>query len=144
MRDGVSNYQPHDCLLNRLFRRRSKKTLKLRVTGLCAGNSPVTGEFLAQMASNAENISIRWRHRDWIKGRWIYQYRATQISSQKLCHRFLFAGDSPHTAKLILSKIFICKLLIIYLFGLTAIKNRAFLQSMTYSGKLVPNHLVVV
>ena len=39
-RDGVSNHQPHDCLLNRLFRRRSKKTSKLRVTGLCAGNSP--------------------------------------------------------------------------------------------------------
>ena len=39
-RDNVSNHQPHDCLLNRLFRRRSKKTSKLRVTGLCAGNSP--------------------------------------------------------------------------------------------------------
>ena len=26
------------------------------------GDSPVTGEFLAQMASNMENISIRWRH----------------------------------------------------------------------------------
>ena len=38
--DGVSNYQPHGCLLNRLFRRRSKKTSKLRVTGLCVGNSP--------------------------------------------------------------------------------------------------------
>ena len=38
--DGVSNHQPHDCLLNRLFRRRSKKTSKLRVTGLCVGNSP--------------------------------------------------------------------------------------------------------
>ena len=37
---GVSNHQPHACLLNRLFRRRSKKTSKLRVTGLCAGNSP--------------------------------------------------------------------------------------------------------
>ena len=24
--DGVSNHQPHDCLLNRLFRRKSKKT----------------------------------------------------------------------------------------------------------------------
>ena len=41
-RDGVSNHQPRDCLLNRLFRRRSKKTSKLRVSGLCAGNSPVT------------------------------------------------------------------------------------------------------
>ena len=38
--DGVSNHQPHDCLLNRLFRRRSKKTSKFRVTGLCVGNSP--------------------------------------------------------------------------------------------------------
>ena len=38
--DSVSNHQPRDCLLNRLFGRRSKKTSKLRVTGLCAGNSP--------------------------------------------------------------------------------------------------------
>ena len=37
---GVANHQPHGCLLNRLFRRRSEKTSKLRVTGLCAGNSP--------------------------------------------------------------------------------------------------------
>ena len=48
--DGVSNHQPHDCLLNRLFRRRSKKTPKLRVTGLCVGN--------------AENVSTSWRHHD--------------------------------------------------------------------------------
>ena len=60
--DGVSNHQPHGCLLNRLFRRRSKKTSKLRVTGLCVGNSPGTGKFPAQMASNAENVSIWWRH----------------------------------------------------------------------------------
>ena len=53
-RDGVSNHQPWDCLLNRLFRRRSKKTSKLHVTGLCVGNS--------QRASNAENVSIWWRH----------------------------------------------------------------------------------
>ena len=43
---------------------RSKKTSKLRVTGLCAGNSPGTGEFPAQMASNEKNVSIWWRHRD--------------------------------------------------------------------------------
>ena len=61
-RDEVSNHHPHDCLLNRLFKRRSKKTSKLRVTGLCEGNSPVTGEFPAQRASNAENISIWGRH----------------------------------------------------------------------------------
>ena len=60
--DGAANYQPRHCLLNRLVRRKSKKTSKLRVTGLCAGNSPVTGEFPAQLASNAENVSIWWRH----------------------------------------------------------------------------------
>ena len=43
---GVSNHQPHGCLLNRLFRRRSKETSKLP----------------AQRASYAENASIWWRH----------------------------------------------------------------------------------
>ena len=83
-REGVSNYQPHDCLLNRLFGRRSKKTLKLCVTSLCARNSPVTGEFHTQMASNAENFSIWWRHHEklqlncywitniWLENRWVY------------------------------------------------------------------------
>ena len=53
-RDSVSNHQPNDCLLIRLFRHRSKKISKLRVTGLYARNSPVTVEFPAQMASIAE------------------------------------------------------------------------------------------
>ena len=65
-RNGISNHQPHDCLLNRLFGHRSKKTSKLRVTSLCEGNSPVTGEFPAQRASYAENVSIWWRHHDMI------------------------------------------------------------------------------
>ena len=60
--DGVSNHQRPECLLNRLFRRRSKKTSKLRVNSLCGGNSPLTDEFSAQMANNAENASIWWRH----------------------------------------------------------------------------------
>ena len=59
---GVLNHQPQDCLLHRLFGRRSKKTSKLRVTGLCEGNSSVTGEFPAKRAGNAENVSIWWRH----------------------------------------------------------------------------------
>ena len=60
--DSVSNHQLHDCLLSRLYRRRSKKISKLCVIGLCVGNSPETGKFPAQMASNAENVSIWWRH----------------------------------------------------------------------------------
>ena len=66
-RDSVLNHQPHGCFLNRLFRHRSKKTSKLSVTCLCAGNSPEAGEFPAQMASNAENVSIWWRHNEWEK-----------------------------------------------------------------------------
>ena len=64
-RYGVSTNRHHECLLNRLFRHQPKKTSKLRVTGLCEGNSSVTGEFPAhiQRASNAENVSIWWRHR---------------------------------------------------------------------------------
>ena len=56
-----------------LSRRRSKKTSKLCVTGLCAGNSPGTGEFPAQMASYAEIFSIWWRHhvlQDWEQSQW--------------------------------------------------------------------------
>ena len=44
-RDGISNHRRLDCLLNRFIKRSSRKTSKLRVTGLCEGNSPVTGEF---------------------------------------------------------------------------------------------------
>ena len=42
-RDGISD-QPHDCLVNRLLKRRSKKTSKLRFTGLRAVNSRKKGQ----------------------------------------------------------------------------------------------------
>ena len=60
--DSVSNHQCLYCLFSCLFRHRSKKISKLRVTGLCVGNSPGTGEFPTQKASNAENVSIWWSH----------------------------------------------------------------------------------
>ena len=50
-RDDISNPRRHDCLLNRLFAQ-IKGNIK----------APVTGEFPAQRASNAENDSICWRH----------------------------------------------------------------------------------
>ena len=49
------------CLLNHLFRRRSKKLSKLRV-GIRRGT--VNSE---HTASNAENVSIWWRHHVWIQ-----------------------------------------------------------------------------
>ena len=73
-RDSVSNHQPRHCLLIYLFRRGSKKTSKLRVTGFCAGNSPGTGEFPAPMASYAENVSIWWRHHILI-----FQYKVSHL-----------------------------------------------------------------
>ena len=57
-RDGVLNHPRLDYLLNRLFRRWSKKASKLRITGVGEGNPPVTGEFPPQKASDAENGSI--------------------------------------------------------------------------------------
>ena len=72
---SVSNHQPNDYLLNGLFGRRTKVTSKLRVTGLCVGNSPGTGEFPAQKASYAENVSIWWRHHG---KRW-YHHDNTQL-----------------------------------------------------------------
>ena len=86
--DSVSNHQPHHCLLNRLFWRRSKKTSKLRVTGLCAGNSPVTGEFPAQMTSYAENLSIWWRHHDMFWCGWHY---GVFYNAWKIMHRFVLS-----------------------------------------------------
>ena len=58
--DGVSNHQPHICLLNLLFGCRSKKTSKFRVIGLCAGNSPGTSEFPAQMAKCVHLMTSLW------------------------------------------------------------------------------------
>ena len=43
-----------------------KEPAEFRVTGLSDGNSLVTDEFPAQRASNAENVSIWWRHH-WLK-----------------------------------------------------------------------------
>ena len=60
--NGISNHWCLSCLLNCLFSLRSKKTSKHHVTGLCEGNSLVTGEFPTQRASNAENVSIWWCH----------------------------------------------------------------------------------
>ena len=54
------------------FRRRWKKKSKLRVTGICAGNSSETGQFPAQRTSNAENVSISWRHHNIWALRWIW------------------------------------------------------------------------
>ena len=39
-----------------------KESSKLRITDLRKGNQPVTARFPSHRASNAENISMAWRH----------------------------------------------------------------------------------
>ena len=104
-RDSVSNQQPRDCLLDGLFRRGSKKTSKLRVTGLCEGNSLVTGEFPAQWASKAENVSIWWRHHETIgmyatmraHAVWLYCYiRISEVISCR-CELCRLCDNNHHT-----------------------------------------------
>ena len=60
-----------------------KKTSKLRVAGLCEGNSPVTSKFSSQRASNAENVSIWWRHHeiDLLLMEWTGMYPITFLTS---------------------------------------------------------------
>ena len=80
--NGVSNHQPRHCSLNRLFRCRSKKTSKLRVIGLRAGNSPGTGEFLAQRTwiyiQEIQNDEI-WKRRMQIKSQVNKFYRKMKL-----------------------------------------------------------------
>ena len=59
-RDGVSNHQPHDCLLNRLFRRRSKKTSKLRVTGHLMTSSDIGRKLPCHESTSAWRGLLPW------------------------------------------------------------------------------------
>ena len=100
--------------VNHLFRRRSKKTSKLHVTGLCAGNLPVTGEFSAQMVSNAENafddviMFLRFYHRvvnvtdtppccvhqhfvAWL----LWSSFSSQTEQKSICHRGYHVSSLP-------------------------------------------------
>ena len=54
-----------------------KKVSKLNATGLCEGNSPVTGEFSTRRTSKEENASIWWRH----QFRAAYRYRFFDIDT---------------------------------------------------------------
>ena len=83
-------FESLDCLLSRLFRCRSKTTSKLRVTGLCEGNPPVTGVFPSQRASNAENVYIWWRHHD---GYVIYRSSSPEVTDSNYARP---SGQKPH------------------------------------------------
>ena len=75
-RDSVSNHQPHDCLLNCSCRRSPKKTSKLRVIGLCAGNSPGVGTTKANLRfpsfPNDQNMGYIYTYGLWGWGWKVY------------------------------------------------------------------------
>ena len=72
-----------------------KKTSKLRVTGICEGNSPVPGEFPALRATNTENAFIWWRHHDKMYSKPLYGKKLwkTYIEFRGL---LLHISHSPH------------------------------------------------
>ena len=97
--DGVPNHQPHDCLLNRLFRRRSKKTSKLRVTGLCVGssprpvNSPHKGPVTRKMFPFDDVImSVRTRPSSKVKSKW----GANHVGYSIKCDQMLITAKEYH------------------------------------------------
>ena len=101
----VSNHQPHDCLLKRLFKAQIKDNIKAPRHWHECGNLSVTGEFPAQSACNKENVSIWWRHHDLEP----YQYRDRHFSE---CRKWtwnlhvqliwLLPGFLHHTLKCVL------------------------------------------
>ena len=56
-----------------------KENIKAPRHWLCQRNSPVTVEFLAQRASNAENAFIWWRHHKHILTYWVRTNQAEHI-----------------------------------------------------------------
>ena len=91
--DDAVNHRRLDCLHTHMLRRRSKKTSKLRVTGHC-GNNRWPADSPSQRTSNAENVSIWWRHPEiegpahsarwlavYVQGSWSYEGSGVQLSS---------------------------------------------------------------
>ena len=106
-RDGVSNHQPRDCSLNCLFRRRWRKTSKLRVTCLFEWNSLVTGEFLAQRASNVENVCIWWHHHGTVIQTLLKNFSVVKLTPRQYCFKqWLGAERSLYPGPLLAKRIF--------------------------------------
>ena len=95
--DAISNHQPHDCLLNPLFRRRSKKTSKLCATNLCAGNSPLPSVWSCTVAYHEQHwakilcLGCSPPEKESLRNR-------TIMSNSQWCNVLHIPGCWPHTA----------------------------------------------
>ena len=87
---AIASHQPHDCLPNRLFKAQIKENIK------APRHRPLCGEFIAdrwipaQMASNAENVSIWWRHHEMSSG---YLDTSLARSCEFICHNHRSESD---------------------------------------------------
>ena len=86
-----SNHQHHDCLLNRLFKAQIKETIKAPHYWPLWGEFTGDDEFPLQRASNAENVSIWWRHHLHMSMSILYQpqtYVDNDITACLKCRQF--------------------------------------------------------
>ena len=94
--DGVSNHQPHDYLLNRLFGHRSKKTSNLCVTGLCGGihrgpvNSPHKWPVTRKM-SPFHDVIISHILSKRVSGEWPYCIPSNGVVSKIRISTYVYA-----------------------------------------------------
>ena len=65
-RDGVSNHQPHDCLLNHSIRRRSKKTSKFRVHYAGGPRRPPPPQLHLRRSRDLAHASIPLAQTPWV------------------------------------------------------------------------------
>ena len=70
-RDSVSNHQPHDCLLNRIFRRRSKEIIK------APRHWPLCGEFTGDRWIPRTNDQLRGKCFHLMTSSWWWIYVIT-------------------------------------------------------------------
>ena len=94
--DCVWNHQPPDFLLNRLLRCRSKKTSKLRVTGLCAGNSPgpvnSPHKWLVMLKIMTSSCLSRWWHHHAVQDRALFIFLKSHDTSNVNSIRHIYAS----------------------------------------------------
>ena len=116
-RDGISNQQPHDCLLKCLFRPRSKKTPNSSASLACVRgihrwsvNSP------CKRSVTRQNVSIWWRHHEkWNQCNMVRKL-ATLITASISTEKWLisikiswkFVSEGPINKKPALGWIMVC------------------------------------
>ena len=124
-RGGVSNHRRRDCFPNHMFKRRSKKTPKLRVTGLCEGNPPVAGGFPHKGPVTRKMLPvdvIMWSKFHKRLETW-FPNNAIDFRDERINHAFIF---SAYIYSVWLNDPQYCSALHLYLFPWTTLYSEVF------------------